>query len=98
MTAKRSTSLPQIREVFADRQEPWRDSAACKGVNPDVFFPVQGGSARTALAFCWSCPVTEQCLEYALSAGFQDGIYGGMAPRARRELKRYRVLWSRQAS
>jgi len=87
----------EIREVFKDRQEPWRDSAACKGVNPAVFFPEQGGSAERAMRFCWSCPVTEQCLEFALRAGFRDGVWGGMNPRQRRLIKRQRLVLERSA-
>ena len=91
--------LPQVREVYKDRQEAWRDSAACKGVDPEIFFPERGGSnkGQIALRFCWSCPVTEQCLEFALQAGFKEGIFGGLTVRARQRLKRDRLIWARSA-
>ena len=75
----------------------WRDQAACKGMDSDVFFPDgqgRGGSNaityRRALAICGNCEVTGECLEYSLMPNqrAQFGIWGGMTTRQRRKVKR----------
>jgi len=74
-----------------DRHQDWRDRARCR--QPDAqptptwdpfFLPdntVRGGnhrqSGRTARWFCRHCPVTAQCLDYALTTGERHGIWGG---------------------
>jgi len=64
----------------------WRKGAACKGANPEVFFPPKGGfqQAKVAKNMCKTCPVAQDCLEYALEQDIWDGIYGGLAPKDRR--------------
>lgn len=51
----------------------------------------QKEQARRAKRICRDCPVVSECLEYALSNNLNetdDGIWGGMTPGERRELKR----------
>lgn len=67
----------------------WRDRAACRDVDPDLFFPVgTSGPAqeqtKRAKALCVRCQVTDDCLTFALLA-LPEGIAGGMtaAERAR---------------
>jgi WhiB family redox-sensing transcriptional regulator len=71
----------------------WRDRAACRDENPELFFPVSdvGPGARQvaqAKAVCGSCPVRSECLSYALDNGLDHGIFGGTAERERRRLSR----------
>ena len=68
----------------------WMDEAVCVETDPDMFFPDRGGrdGAKAAKRVCASCPVVEQCLEYAISNGFNDGIFGGMTPGERSAVKR----------
>lgn len=70
----------------------WRLKAACRGLDADLFFPERGesGGFQDALAVCESCPVREECLEYALEAGERYGIWGGLNEKRRRQLKRDR--------
>lgn len=68
--------------------ERWQDWAACKGMNPDVFYPPDGVGEAFAKKFCRSCPVREQCLEYALVRREKDGIWGGMTTKERDRLAR----------
>lgn len=72
----------------------WQDRAACLRADPELFFPV-GERARSDLdkiqaakAFCVSCLVKEQCLEYALEKHEDFGIWGGMTEGERKALKR----------
>lgn len=60
--------------------------ALCAQTDPEAFFPEKGGSTREAKAVCRHCPVRLRCLEVALANGYTDGIWGGLAPRERRDL------------
>ncbi len=66
----------------------WRDDAACRGVDTDVFFPVTDEEAAEAKAVCASCPVREECLEFALQTRQEDGVWGGLTETERRRLRR----------
>ena len=62
----------------------WRKRAACRGVDPEVFYPVTDEEAGVAKAICSTCPVREACLEHALSAREREGSWGGATERERR--------------
>lgn len=73
----------------------WRAQAACRGEDPELFFPV--GSTGPALEqiakakeVCAGCPVREVCLDFALSTGQGYGIWGGLTEDERRSLRRRR--------
>ena len=68
----------------------WRDRAACRGLDPDIFYPVSDEDAETAKSICAECPVREACLEYALANRERDGVWGGATERERRRLIRQR--------
>jgi len=68
----------------------WRDAAACLSVDPDLFFPEDGVSARPAKRVCAGCKVRGECLEQALAAGERHGVWGGLTPRDRALLGRPR--------
>jgi WhiB family redox-sensing transcriptional regulator len=57
----------------------WRELAACKGMNLNMFFPVAQdcGSWAEAKEVCARCPVTDECRQYALDNGIHDGVWGG---------------------
>ena len=72
----------------------WARSAACVGVNPEVFYPktTGGGSIRSreavnrAKTICASCPVRKECLEDALTGeipSYRFGVWGGLTPQER---------------
>src|SRR2546423_4068502 len=71
----------------------WRHRAACRDEDPELFFPV--GNSGPALAqiaeaksVCRRCPVTTECLTWALDSGQDAGVWGGMSEDERRALKR----------
>jgi len=68
----------------------WRNRAACRGVDPDIFFPVSEEDAVQSKAICAECPVREACLEYALATRERDGVWGGATERERRRMIRQR--------
>ncbi|WP_017972392.1 WhiB family transcriptional regulator [Actinopolyspora halophila] len=70
----------------------WRDRAACRDQDPELFFPVgNSGPAleqeQAAKAVCAACPVATECLNYALGGGLTYGIYGGTSAPERRALR-----------
>lgn len=73
----------------------WRDKAACREEDPELFFPI--GTTGPALmqvedakAVCRTCDVVEKCLTWALDNNQDAGVWGGMAEDERRSLKRRR--------
>ncbi len=71
----------------------WRGDAACRGLDPDLFFPV--GTAGPALGqinrakrVCAGCPVRARCLDWALVTGQDAGVWGGTSEDERRALRR----------
>lgn len=55
----------------------WMDSALCAQVDPDLWFPNQGGVAREAKDVCRRCPVRVECAEYGAD---ELGVWGGTSP------------------
>jgi WhiB family transcriptional regulator, redox-sensing transcriptional regulator len=73
----------------------WRNDAACKDADPDVFFPI--GTTGIAIEqvdaakrICTVCEVREPCLEFALASNQDAGVWGGLTEDERRTLKRAR--------
>ncbi len=73
--------------------DDWREWAACRGMDPDLFIEPFHEVARTratreakARAVCDRCPVVIDCLGEALSNDEKHGIWGGMNRREREEL------------
>jgi hypothetical protein len=67
----------------------FRHRAACREVDPELFFPtaesgtVWQAQVAAAKAVCAGCPVRAECLAWALQA-LPDGVAGGMTPQERR--------------
>ncbi len=84
----------EISRLAAYRQDAaWREAAACRQADPELFFPI--GSAgtgaaeiRRAKAICAGCPVRRPCLIYALATSQEFGIWGGRDEGERRLLHR----------
>ena len=68
----------------------WRQHAACRGIDPDVFYPPSDEEAEEAKAICGICPVRTPCLEHALANRERDGVWGGATERERRRIIRHR--------
>ena len=65
----------------------WRELAACRGTDLEVFFPSRGESAGPARQVCAGCPVRTPCLDYAITNRIAYGIWGGLTERERRALR-----------
>jgi WhiB family transcriptional regulator, redox-sensing transcriptional regulator len=66
----------------------WTARARCAETDPEIFFPPKGAPASKARAICGKCVVRDDCLAYALDAGEEHGIWGGLDPDERRGLRR----------
>lgn len=68
----------------------WRDNAACKDKDPDIFYPESENSpyVQIAKAVCSVCPAQGNCLRYALQNNEHIGIWGGLTERERRNRRR----------
>jgi WhiB family redox-sensing transcriptional regulator len=76
----------------------WREEAACRDEDTDIFFPLTDEDAGPALEICASCPVREECLEFALITRQDDGVWGGLTETQRRRLRRRRREQARRAA
>ena len=70
----------------------WRENAACRDADPDLFFPIgtAGNSLRQAdeaKRICRRCPAQNQCLAWALENGITDGVWGGTTENERRAIR-----------
>jgi WhiB family redox-sensing transcriptional regulator len=71
----------------------WRDEAACRDVDPRLFFPVGSGPEALdqldgAKAVCADCPVAQECLIFAVTTNQEYGVWGGLDEEERREVRR----------
>ena len=57
----------------------WRARAACRGHDPELFFPDPSDTvgAKAAKAICADCPVRFECLDDANRHHAAYGIWGG---------------------
>jgi WhiB family redox-sensing transcriptional regulator len=77
----------------------WQDRAACKGMDPTLFFGPEHTEAvkekrdreEAAKAVCRTCPVNQECLEHALESREAYGIWGGLTELERKALLRRRA-------
>jgi WhiB family transcriptional regulator, redox-sensing transcriptional regulator len=71
----------------------WPSLGACRDSDPELFFP----AARSVTAFvqltlaknvCARCPVSGECLRFALATGQEYGVWGGTSEEERRQMRR----------
>ncbi len=80
---------------------PWREAAACLEVENEVnFFPNKEDlrSILKAKSICATCPVSDECLTWALETKQSEGIWGGHTAKERRKLRRGWMEETRRAS
>jgi WhiB family redox-sensing transcriptional regulator len=83
--------------------EDWRDRSACRDVNPTLFFPVGASGYAvnqidTAKKVCQTCVVRDECLDFALHANQEAGVWGGTSEDERRKLRRQWLAARRRAA
>jgi WhiB family redox-sensing transcriptional regulator len=86
-------------QCLVSMNDGWRNDAACKGVDGSIFFPenVQSNSRwEPARKLCNECPVTKECLLFALQwEDLEDrwGMFGGLTPNERNLTRSARRKW-----
>ena len=85
-------ALTWSRPIDWDKED-WRADAACRHVDPDLFFPVGNtGPAveqiASAKAVCRQCDAQPSCLEFALATNQEAGVWGGTSEEERRKLRK----------
>lgn len=75
-----------LEEIYTP--DPWMLDGACADIdNPDIFFDTQPALIKEALALCKSCPVRLMCAEYAINGNIEEGIFGGLTPADRKQIR-----------
>ena len=75
----------------------WRDIAACRHHDPELFFPIAAAGpaldqVERAKQVCAGCQVRTPCLAWALASGQEAGVWGGASEDERRALPRRRQV------
>lgn len=72
--------------LISNGSQAWRDTAACRGMSVDIFFPERGQNGKVADAkkICERCPVAPECLAEALVDPMNSGIWGATSHMQRR--------------
>ena len=83
--------------------DDWREQAACRDTDPDLFFPVgTTGQAvdqiEAAKAVCRMCASQPACLEFALATNQESGVWGSTSEEERRKLRKAWLAQQRRAS
>lgn len=81
-----------LRYLTAKPRTNWRQHAACRGMNPDLWYD-DNPRPNECLSVCRTCPVRIDCGAdaWADEQNYLEGIYGvraGMAPTTRQRLYR----------
>ena len=80
-------------------EQNWADRAACRGLDPTIFYPPTDEDAGDAKTICADCPVLNPCLEFAIEHREKNGVWGGATERERmRIIRRRRRLRQQQVS
>ena len=80
-------------ESACEHSPGWRADAACRDVDPELFFPDDDtrsarAQVKTAKLICRGCLVSTTCLSWALASGQEAGIWGGLTEDERHRLRR----------
>lgn len=101
-TDKPAAARPTTFSRPAENDPNWRDKAACRGEDPELFFPIGTAGwavaqAEEAKAVCRRCDSVDACLSWALETRQDVGIWGGMSEAERRSLKRRSTRQARKS-
>ncbi|CAN5884207.1 WhiB family transcriptional regulator [soil metagenome] len=78
--------------------QPWRDRAACRNMNVELFYSTDEAVMRTALRVCEECPVRQPCFSAAMAERESFGVWGGTVEAQRRRVFRREQRARRQTA
>lgn len=69
--------------------ELWTEEALCRqtGIDDTTWFPDKWSRSADAKRICAACPVSAECLEYAMRTKERYGVWGGLNSKERDELR-----------
>ena len=76
-----------VRDLLGVESPDWYEHAECRGAPPELFFPERGESTKPAKEMCTVCPVSVECLAWALDHREKFGVWGGTSERERRRMQ-----------
>ena len=82
--------VPHASDALAAISAPrpgWHRRAACRGLDPELFYPARGESLAAPCAVCAACEVASHCLDAALVSGERFGVWAGTSARQRRSIR-----------
>lgn len=97
-SVRRPDDVVHLPGVPAGLTPPEWPGALCAQSDPDAWFPEMGGPARLAKQICDACPHRRGCLEWALEANEEFGIWGGLTAQERRQLRAERSSTSQEST
>lgn len=66
----------------------WRDDSACRTRDPGTYFAERGRLSPNSTEACTTCPVRDQCLQFAIDSPWEPyGVWGG------KQAKEIRPMW-----
>lgn len=94
---------PHERVFQSELDDQWRNKAACRDTDPDLFFPVGTTGPvieqiENAKAVCKECAVKDECLEFALVTNQDSGIWGGTSEEEHRKIRKAWITRRRNSS
>lgn len=87
VAGNRSLGVPKLQHGRGPGR--WVQQAACHGHDLNLWFRDEHDSTSyaEARAVCARCPVTSECLAWALETRTEHGVFGGLSPRERKHLQ-----------
>ena len=77
--------LPEVGDLL--RRASWQARSACRGQDMKWFFPDGTGTSRQAVRICSGCPVSAECLSFALADPSLKGVWAGTSERGRMRMR-----------
>ena len=72
-----------MAEMVTTPNEGWDELALCRGLDAEWFFSDDEAAQYIAKQQCASCPVRQDCYNYAMSTGEWEGVWGGLSGKSR---------------
>lgn len=84
MDPAEQTERPLARPLAEDYS--WQARGACRGADPELFFPPTEEEAAVAKSYCATCPVRVACLAFSIERNERFGVWGGLGEKERAKL------------
>jgi len=86
----------KVEQAFTALADGIKEHGApiCQQTDPEYWFPEAGGERYESLVakkYCGECPVQMQCALYAITAGEDYGIWGGLNDRQRVDVRNGKI-------